>query len=367
MASIPKSRSAELPKPKPAERMSVQPKSKTTQARDARPTGESTRDFADFIKSTGPPIPASSGPSGAGAATPANGTPARSVNAVPKSPSRGNGPKLQARSAVPTKGDQTSDLIDFIREGPPTPGVHRIPRVVAPFRDTTDSEDPETSEPERLEKAPPTRSSLASTQGSSMANKSFTSVGSRTGLLESTQRTTTQTSTSSKVSAPSKNVSEDPFPARKQRRVKDPYAIDSDDEDDLDELLEPQKPKREEESLMDFLRNVPPPEAQPPPQPFNISSSNKARILGKQSSVQQQPGAHPAGQSNYAVKVGMERNGGSVRGPGIGGRQTETSALADFLKNTGPPEPPAPRVPEKKDSGANSISRLFTRRKKVEV
>lgn len=209
-----------------------------------------------------------------------------------------------------------------------------------------------------------------------MANKSLTSVGSRTGLLESTQRTATQTSTSSKVSAPSKNVSEDPFPARKQRRVKDPYAIDSDDEDDLDELLEPQKPKREEESLMDFLRNVPPPEAQPPPQPFNISSSSKARVLGKQSSgqgppakspQQQQPGAHPAGQSNYAVKVGMERNGGSVRGPGIGGRQTETSALADFLKNTGPPEPPAPRAPEKKDSGANSISRLFTRRKKVEV
>lgn len=250
--------------------------------------------------------------------------------------------------------------------------------MVAPFRDTTDSEDPEISEPERVEKEPQTRGSLASTQGSSMANKSFTSVGSRTGLLESTSRSTNQAGPNTKVSAPVRSVSDDPLPARKQRRVRDPYAIDSDDEDDLDELLEPQKPQREEESLIDFLRNVPPPESQPPAQPLNNASSNKMRLLAKQASdkvppvkspFRQQPGNSPAGQSNYAVKVGMERNGGGSGGgpPGYSGRQTETSDLADFLKNTGPPEPPPAPRPSAREMGANSISRLFTRRKKVEV
>ncbi|RMJ23274.1 hypothetical protein PHISP_05852 [Aspergillus sp. HF37] len=382
LASVSKSKSVEFSKPIPAGRASLQPKPKAAQARDAKPATESTREFADFIKSTGPPVPANPEPRVVGAPKPSE--PARPARPVPSknASTRGkNGPKLEARSAVPAKGDETSDLIDFIREGPPTPGVNRIPRVVAPFRDTTDSEDPETSGPERMEKEPQKRGSLASTQGSSMANKSFTSVGSRTGLLESTPRsTTTQAGPNTKASAPVRSVSDDPLPARKQRRVRDPYAIDSDDSDDLDELLEPQKPQREEESLIDFLRNAPPPESQPPAQPLNTASSNKMRLLAKQASdkvppvkspFRQQPGNSPGGQSNYAVKVGMERNGGSGGSgggpPASTGRQTETSALADFLKNTGPPEPPPAPRPSAREMGANSISRLFTRRKKVEV
>lgn len=355
MALVSKTSSVEASKPKPAERMSLQAKSKTVQARDARPAAESIRDFAEFIKSTGPPGPIDPGP------LPVPGSPRSSdvTEALKKGnpPSRGNAPKLQARSATAPKDDQTHGLIDFLREGPPAPGGHPIPRVTAPFRDPTDSE---ASEPERAERVP-TRASQASTLGSSMANKSFTSVGSRTGLLDSTRRATAQPGASTNGTTPSEG---DAFPARKQSRVRDPYAIDLDD-DELDDLLEPQKPKREEESLMDFLRNVPPPDAQPSPQPFNLSS-NKMRVPPK-SPLRQSPGNSLAGQSNYTVKVGMERNAGSA----MPGKQTETSALADFLKNTAPPEPPTPRTVSagagKKESGANTLSRLFTRRKKVEV
>jgi hypothetical protein len=56
---------------------------------------------------------------------------------------------------------------------------------------------------------------------------------------------------------------EDMMPKRKTRRVKDPYAIDfSDEEDELDAPVAKPKPKRQEESLIDFLNSVPPP---PPP------------------------------------------------------------------------------------------------------
>jgi hypothetical protein len=53
---------------------------------------------------------------------------------------------------------------------------------------------------------------------------------------------------------------EDMMPKRKTRRVKDPYAIDFSDEEDDDMQFAPAaKPKRQEESLIDFLNSVPPP------------------------------------------------------------------------------------------------------------
>jgi hypothetical protein len=172
--------------------------------------------------------------------------------------------------------------------------------------------------------------------------------------------------------------------------VRDPYAIDdSDDDEYLEELLEPSKPKREEESLIDFLRNVPPPEAEPQPLALNMPTSKststglgsasamKARLLrntsfdkslsGKssKSSLRQQQEGYLTGQSNYTVKVGMERNGGAIHaGYGLSTvpeKQTETSALASFLRSTGPPEPGS------RGKDPSGFSRLFVRRKKVEV
>lgn len=394
----------------------------------------STADLADFLKTTGPP--GDQKPQTNGRKSPVKGTvpkhqpiiPATSISATdsPKSPdaaskrtrrfsdatelskrfirpgsglsnsTRGTtGPRLQARSAVAPRGEQTSELIDFIREGPPTPGNHRISRSVAPFRNTLDSDDMNNSV---------SRTSGDSTPGGSMATKSHTSLGSRTGLLESANRANAKADASAPTSAPAAKTFDDPMPARKQRRVPDPYAIDDDDDEELEELLGLQKPQREKESLIDFLRSVPPPEVGMTPQPIlttsvsaasskpqsslTSASAVKARLLrsttektpasksSKSSLRSTQTDSRPSGQSDYATKVGMERNNGNrpaavrvTHGTVMPKRDTETSALADFLKNTGPPEPS--RAPSalatSKTKDSNGISRLFVRKKKVEV
>ncbi|RAL01146.1 uncharacterized protein BO80DRAFT_355522 [Aspergillus ibericus CBS 121593] len=395
--SQPKPRSIEIPATNPQQKSMVGP------ARDAKQSLESTSDFSNFLKSTGPNTPT----------TPATieSSPLKSPRlrrlsdateiakkltrpasgAVSVSSSARSGPRMEARSAVVPRGDQTSDLIDFIREGPPTAGAHRIPRTVAPFRDTMDSDELQAIEPGRTGTAAP---SVAS----STAEKSMTSIGSRTGLLESTSRTSAPTvlaKETSMMSSGAVSASDDFRPPRTRRRVPDPYAIDLDD-DDLDDLLEEPKPKRDEESLIDFLRNVPPPEAAPAPQPLATNTnarrsssagfggaSVKARLLrntssektplpkASKSSLRQQPDSYVGGTSNYTVKVSMERNAGGMNGAyGLktaSSRQTETSALADFLKNTGPPEPPVTRPPVAVKSKDSGFARLFVRRKKVEA
>ena len=355
----------------PTSSISTSRSSKAAQARDERAPADSTRDFAEFMRLTGPPpVPTSaptSAPTNAPTSTPSE--PKTSVSTEKSRPlrppsshsaaSRGNRPKLQARSAE-TNQSQTSDLIDFIRNGPPMPaGAHRIPRTVAPFRNTIDSEDLQIDN----------TSSAASTGNGTTPNKSLSSLGSRTGLLDSANRNKAAASGSAMAF-------DDPQPpARKQRRVPDPYAIDDDDDDELmEELLELEenpKPKREEESLMDFLRNAPPPQTEQAPQPFLSSAptSNglsgaagmKARLLRTSQSSLRSQNAPTRVQTNYSAKVGQERNNGTM--PSASNRKTETSDLADFLRNSGPPGPPRP-VPKAKDG---SISRFFTRRKKAEA
>ncbi|KAJ5823488.1 hypothetical protein N7447_005828 [Penicillium robsamsonii] len=334
--------------------------SKIGQARDARiAPSDSTRDFAEFMRSTGPV----SGPYESKSSISAESTrPVRAPSSVSTN-SRGNRPKLQARSAE-TRGSQTSDLIDFIREGPPMPGgASRIPRTVAPFRNTTDSDD--------LLMGNTASSSFASTSNGSTPNKSLASLGSRTALLDSNRSKPTASG-----SAPD---FDEPKPVRKQRRAPDPYAIDDDDDDALlEELLEREanpKPRREEESLMDFLRDAPPPPpSEQSPQPFAMStpasngaSGMKARLLRTSQTSLRTQIAPTKVQSNYSAKVGQERNNGTM--PSISNRKTDTGDLADFLRNTGPPPSPmrassTPMGSKTKDSG---LSRFFTRRKKVEV
>ncbi|RHZ68460.1 uncharacterized protein CDV56_103143 [Aspergillus thermomutatus] len=374
-----------------------------------RPQRSPTADLADFLKSTGPPGSETPRPRTSKSSSreptdfprasksmsserakyvpiqiPSVG-PEQKVRSAPRS----GAPRLEARSAVAPRGDQTAELIEFLREGPPNSGAHQVPRTIASFRETMDMDE--------LRKGAP---SVASTQGGSMATRSLTSIGSRTALLESANRSTAQTGSSvNAANLSSSRDSTDPQPARKQRRVRDPYAIDdSDDDEYLEELLESSKPKREEESLIDFLRNVPPPEVEPQPLALNMPTSKstysgfgsastmKARLLrntsfdrtlsmkSSKSSLRQQQEGYVTGQSNYTVKVGMERNGGAMHaGYGlstVSEKQTETSALASFLRSTGPPEPPAGRRPSLSGSrgkDSSGFSRLFVRRKKVEV
>ncbi|KAJ5172961.1 hypothetical protein N7492_005554 [Penicillium capsulatum] len=384
VTSLGRIKSVESPKHIPlSPRIASPAKGTFAQARDARMTNDGTREFVEFIKSTGPTsAPYQQSP----VAESFRGSRPQSNFSVSSSTSRSNKPRLQARPAE-TRSSQTSDLIDFIREGPPQPGGHRIPRTVAPFRNTIDSDDIQLDS--QNEKDQP-RSSLSTRDGST-PNKSLTSLGSRTGLLNSNNRSNGQAKgqvTGSKAMPPQ----DDPRPPRNQRRAPDPYAIDDDEDDDalFEEFMGTgsAKPQREE-SLIDFLRSAPPPEFEQTPQPLNVkvppspSSSTggmKVRLLGSssgkspvsklsiaslrsQSSAKTNNANSEPPQSNYSTKVSIERNPGTM--PSASHRQTETSALADFLRNTGPPEPPrTPSSPGFKEGG---FSRFFARRKKVEV
>lgn len=363
----------------PTSSISTSKSSKAAQARDERAPADSTDDFAEFMRLTGPPPAPEPTPTSAPANVPASTSPEpkKSVSTERPKPvrppssqsaasrgtgtsrstgtSRGNKLKLQARSAE-TNGS-SSDLIDFIRQGPPMPaGAHRIPRTVAPFRNTIDSDDLQID----------TTSSAAST-GNGTTDKSLSSLGSRAGLLDSTKQN------KATASGSTMSFDEPQLPVRKQRRVADPYAIDDSDDDELlEELLELEnnpKPKREEESLMDFLRDAPPPPStEQAPQPFLTTSNGsgasgmKARLLRSSQNSLRPQNTPTRAPSSYSAKVGQERNHGSM--PNASNRKTDTSDLADFLRNSEPPRPPQP-APKPKEVGG--FTRFFTRRKKTEA
>jgi hypothetical protein len=267
--------------------------------RDAKVEPSTSRDLADYLRSTGPesdqqlPRPVISRPTTSTSpppplsprqaalypenfeqtrtATKASGqlplrspdTPvggSRTVTAATSKPS--GAPRFVPRDAQVSNSATTSALADFIREGPPrAAGDHRIPRTVAPFRTTRDSDD--LNGLASTDKDQPGRSSAASTQNSSTVSQSVqSSTSSHTALLERSRKTKpgpsanstrTGTSTASSRSQPS---TKDAVPKRKQRRVRDPYAVE-DSDDDLVEVAT-LKPKRDEESLIDFLRNTAP-------------------------------------------------------------------------------------------------------------
>ena len=261
--------------------------------KDARGEDASIRDFADFIRNTGPEqvktlpkLPSSSGSTNAKKALSGSdkkASPASKVASakLAKSPApapvlsgkkseikaarkSATGARLQAREAAIKRSDQSSDLIDFIRQGPPADhavGAHRIPRNVAPFRTTMDSDELQALGHGRGRDT----SSLTSTQDSLLNTRSIqSSINSRTGLIDSPSRSNTKptfnpTSHPSPVQhKPMRSNSPPPGqPIRKQRRVKDPYAIDTDSEDEG--MANTPKPRHAEESMLDFLNSTAPP------------------------------------------------------------------------------------------------------------
>ena len=159
--------------------------------------------------------------------------------------------KLQARDATVTRGDSISDLIDFVRSGPQLDKEnHRIPRTVAPFRTTMDSDQMSGAIGGRAVDA-----SLPEPRYSQASTSAHNSVTSQSALLANASKNKplpTQNSRDDFVEE------EDMMPKRKTRRVRDPYAIDfSDDEEEYEAAPKPRA--TQEESLADFLRNVPPP------------------------------------------------------------------------------------------------------------
>lgn len=290
-----------------------------SQARDARLPRESVADFADFIRSTGPPgeATAAAAPNGGNAFTRAAGPSAvRTAGPVPTSKgsidstnrastsTNPNRPRYQPRDAAVDYKDDNSDLIDFIRRGPPTAvDSPRIPRTVAPFRTTMDSDQMSGAVGGRAVDAQirdmnDVRISQASTNVTDYSMPSVqSSINSQTGLLRGKVVSGQSQSPSSFSGYGAAATNDDmPMPKRKTRRVRDPYAIDlSDEDEDLDELEEerestPKAGRRvvqkqaQEESLADFLRNfAPPPEPPAPVKAFTVADQMANRPKKKAS------------------------------------------------------------------------------------
>ncbi|KAL2430272.1 hypothetical protein ABEF95_002680 [Exophiala dermatitidis] len=252
------------------------PKKPVGEPRDPRMAKSSTRDLADYARSTGPenemqlPKPLAPRP-GTAQGVRSGDQPMFDAEDSGKRPATTsekpvNRLKFQARDARGPRTAESSELIDFIREGPPRPpGDHRIDRNVAPFRTTMDSDELNALAPPQ-EQDSKGRNSVGSAQESSVTIRSMpSSMNSRTGLLDSTNRASNKFA--SGVGGSAHTVSRQPvipeadgMPQRTRRRVRDPYAIDySDEEDDMEELSAPPQRRAEEESLVDFLRNTAPP------------------------------------------------------------------------------------------------------------
>ncbi|KAH7148842.1 hypothetical protein EDB81DRAFT_649854 [Dactylonectria macrodidyma] len=376
-------------------------------AREARVPSESTADFADFIKSTGPsggaqarPAPLRSIPPGT---TPSTMNPAAEARRVSSASNRN---RYMPREALTETRTGNSDLIDFIRQGPPGASNNRIPRTVAPFRDTLDSEEMSGAVGGKAVDAtiPDIRYSQASTHATDTSMPSIhSSINSHTALLKGKGGST-----------PSSKMfdDEDMMPKRKTRRVKDPYAIDFSDEDDDDDFITtPKPPVKKEESLAEFLRNY-----EPPPEPVSQPISHKMpkkkasapSLIGRftrsssnanSNNAPQQPvvdsrslssrsgggkGGYipiqvniPSGYDKYgpidkpAARPPMPPAGGSLgRVPmkrfeprEAVSNVSRTSDLAAFLRNSEPPPEPVAPPPPRQEEGS-SLSKMFSRRKK---
>lgn len=260
------------------------------QPRDARADRESMGDFAEFIKSTGPTnsydtptraTPAVNGHRGAnGLARNASNSEARvspATNVIRRAESSAGRSKLQARDAVVPRDDSISDLIDFVRSGPQLGNdSHRIPRTVAPFRTTMDSDQMSGAVGGKA-----TDASLPDPRYSQASASVNSSVNSQSALLSS------NTSKANKPLPIQKKTDfdeEDMMPKRKTRRVRDMYDIDFSDEEEEYEAFSNKKPVQEE-SLADFLRNVPPPPDSTPAPIYDPASIQSSKKIKKKSST----------------------------------------------------------------------------------
>jgi hypothetical protein len=220
--------------------------------------------------------------------------------------------RLQARDPVVSRGDSISDLIDFVRSGPQLDKeTHRIPRTVAPFRTTMDSDQMSGAVGGKAIDASLPDPRYGDTRYSQAAASVTSSVTSTSALLSSSRN----------KPLPSQHVNEfdeeDHMPKRKTRRVKDPYAIDLSDDEEEFEVAHRSKPKPiQEESLADFLRNVP-----PPPEPVTSSVFDSV--------------PHPSGAKSLKKKSST---------PGLMSRFGRNNSSTPSLP-TKKPEAPATRIP----------------------
>ncbi|TWU76915.1 hypothetical protein ED733_006861 [Metarhizium rileyi] len=384
-------------------------------SRDARVPSDSAFDFPEFIKSTGPSEETRScTASNLGSSVNSGYKDARrtsTTGSVTRS-------RYQPRDATVDSRTDNSDLIDFIRQGPPIAASnHRIPRHVAPFRTTMDSDQMSGAIGGKAVDAniPDICSSRASTNVTEGSMPSIqSSVNSKSALIKN------------KAPANPNNIfdDDDTMPKRKTRRVRDPYAIDlSDEEEEMDEsdhvLNTPKLPTtKKEESLAEFLRNY-----EPPPEPVSVTTPQVPRkkasapsLMGRfarggkdKEKEKDSPwikgvpevrsvSRASTGRGYIPIQVNMPSSVYDKSGPGNGqigadwargtsmiasrtssvpmkkfepreaaSRRSETADLAAFLRDSSPPPSNSPmtidrRPSQQEDSGG--FARMFGRRKK---
>lgn len=234
-----------------------------------------------------------------------------------------------------------------------------------------------------------------------MAKSLRSSANSRTALLETNRAN--GTGYNGTPSQSSSRAQDPPRPQRKQRRVRDPYAIDSDSDEDL-EVGASNTTKRGEESLADFLRNVPAPvsptklqsafdDIEEPRGNTTLRKASAPSVNSRPTRLESTPGKSPtvrnpsAGTSvpqgttasNFSQSSSLRPRATSdnlppVRAPqrsaaplqARSGRMNieRSNDLADFLKNSEPPpttQSYAPSFAKEQESG---FTRMFSRRKK---
>ncbi|KAI8633769.1 hypothetical protein F5Y19DRAFT_252556 [Xylariaceae sp. FL1651] len=373
------------------------------QAREARVPRESMQDFADFIRSTGPP--GESGTRTNKVLTGSSNT-VRSVTGAPplaKSSSMEvrRPPRLQARDAVVNTSNESSELIDFIRRGPPKTKSNspRIPRNVAPFRNTQDSDYMTSAVGGKAVDAiiPNFRTSQASTNVTESSAPS--SMNSQSALLNKSNKPQLYSGNSFD--------DDDMMPKRTQRRVRDPYAIDPSDEEYDDYDMTPKPKVKQEESLIDFLNNYPPP-AEPSTQPIVLPKKKSsapnliARLRYGSSAVLNGSGHSRRGSGmpesrSLSSRAGSRAHHTPIVVPPVADKYTtdypppvlpratsygrapmkkfeprdasfsgsQTADLANFLRDSQPPSSSITTLPSPaEDKTSSGFSRMFERRKK---
>jgi hypothetical protein len=278
METLPKSEPATLLKEKVKKPLKIprnlipapksSPSSRGLIAREPKVERESTRDFADFIRSTAPteeqtrvPLLANDFRSDATQGSSAASSPAVSkpLPSLPRTPLTGRSPAgpssriassygktrrspYEPRDAV-VRDRGTGDLVDFLRQGPPGASVG----PVLPDEDMS------------------TSTTTGDRNGSVITQSAHGSVNSHSALVSgNAARAEPQ---QARAASNAGNYSDAPEATKTRRRIRDPYAIpssDDDDDEDTDELTAlpgqrtTQQQRKNDESLIDFLQNSAP-------------------------------------------------------------------------------------------------------------
>ncbi|KAG5918381.1 hypothetical protein E4U42_006872 [Claviceps africana] len=334
------------------------------------PTDTTATEFAHFIRATGPADESKVYIAPQLAAPPPPLSPSKSSVRTSRRASTASivsRLRYQPRDAIVDGKSDNSDLIDFIRQGPPIASTgHRIPRHVAPFRTTMDSDELSMAVGGRAVDAsiPDIRDSLCSTHVTESTPSMHSSINSKSALLRSMG--------ASPIAGSMYGGDDDVMPQRKTRRVRDPYAIDLSDEDEDEDEDEDQDAElrgrrqdmhrarqkaklhaEREESLAEFLQNYnPPPEpvSSPPRMPKKKASApslmarftrSGAKDKDKTSSTRSAQAASPRG-GHVPIQVSIPPDydqHGAGAGPVDNAPRPRGSSLTS---------PPRARVPMKK-------------------